>query len=121
MFDAQLIEKLEKELQFNPRAYRMKVLLLAVLGNLYIAFGVAGLGLMFGLACLSVLLLKAFALKLIIPAAILLYVVLRSLWIKIEKPQGIEIVQEDAPELFALIGRLRFLEYRLLRSPRPAE
>jgi len=41
MYDPKFIEKLEKEQRSNPKAYQSKVAMLALLGNLYIAFGIA--------------------------------------------------------------------------------
>lgn len=107
MYDQKRIEKLEQALKENPKKYQAKVTLLAWLGNLYIAFGVIVLLILLVLACLSILVLKAFAIKIIIPVAIFLYVIVRSLWVSVDKPQGIEIFQQDAPELFQIIHRLR--------------
>lgn len=106
MYDQQVIERLECELRENPKAYHWKVKILAWLGNLYIAFGVVVLAVLLILACLSILVLKAFAIKIIIPVAIFLYVIIRSLWITVEKPQGISIRSNDAPELFKIIDDL---------------
>ena len=79
MYDQKRIEKLEQALKENPKKYQAKVTLLAWLGNLYIAFGVIVLLILLVLACLSILVLKAFAIKIIIPVAIFLYVIVRSL------------------------------------------
>ena len=106
MYDPKFIEKLEKEQRSNPKAYQSKVAMLALLGNLYIAFGIAVLVILLILACLSILVLKAFAIKIIIPVAVFLYLIVRSLWVSIEKPQGIEISKHEAPELFAVIDEL---------------
>lgn len=80
--------------------------MLALLGNLYIVFGIVVLLVLLFLACLSILVLKAFAIKIIIPVAIFLYIIIRSLWVSIEKPQGIEISKHDAPQLFLIIDDL---------------
>lgn len=106
MYDPKFIEKLEKELSLNPKAYQSKVTMLALLGNLYIVFGIVVLLVLLFLACLSILVLKAFAIKIIIPVAIFLYIIIRSLWVSIEKPQGIEISKHDAPQLFLIIDDL---------------
>ena len=106
MYDQKIIEQLERELDENPKAYHRKVKILAWLGNLYIAFGVVVLVILLILACLSVLILKAFAIKIIIPVAIFLYVIIRSLWIRVVKPQGIAIHPNEAPELFKIIDDL---------------
>ena len=106
MYDPKLIEKLERELRQNPKAYQTKVMLLALLGNFYIVFGVLILFVLLILACLSILVLKAFAIKLIAIAGVFLFVVVRSLWVTVDAPTGIEISEKDAPELFKIIERL---------------
>lgn len=106
MYDPKLIEKLERELRQNPKAYQTKVMLLALLGNFYIVFGVFILLVLLILACLSILVLKAFAIKLIAIAGVFLFVVVRSLWVTVDEPTGIEISAKDAPELFKVIERL---------------
>ncbi len=106
MYSQETIARLEQELRENPKAYHRKVKILAWLGNLYIAFGVVVLVILLILACLSILVLKAFAIKIIIPVAIFLYVIVKSLWISVEKPQGIAIQEKDAPELFKIINNL---------------
>ncbi|KAF1018686.1 MAG: Protease HtpX [Acinetobacter bereziniae] len=106
MYNQETIARLEQELRENPKAYHRKVKILAWLGNLYIAFGVVILVILLVLACLSILVLKAFAIKIIIPVAIFLYVIVKSLWITVEKPQGISIQAKDAPELFKIIDDL---------------
>ena len=106
MYNQETIARLEQELRENPKAYHRKVKILAWLGNLYIAFGVVILLMLLVLACLSILVLKAFAIKIIIPVAIFLYVIVKSLWITVEKPQGISIQAKDAPELFKIIDDL---------------
>ncbi|WP_353165241.1 M48 family metalloprotease [Acinetobacter sp.] len=106
MYSQERMTRLEQELRKNPKAYHRKVKILAWLGNLYIAFGVVLLVVLLILACLSILVLKAFAIKIIIPVAIFLYVIVKSLWISVEKPQGISIQAKDAPELFKIIDEL---------------
>jgi Zn-dependent protease with chaperone function len=106
MYNQETITRLEQQLRENPDAYHRKVKMLAWFGNLYIAFGVVVLMIMLILACLSILILKAFAIKIIIPVAFFLYVIIRSLWITVEKPQGIYIQAHDAPALFKIIDEL---------------
>lgn len=106
MYDQKLIEKLESELKENPKAYQSKVTMLAILGNIYILFGIFILLALLILSCLSVLVLKAFAIKLIAIVGVFLFVVVRSLWVTVESPTGIKISAQDAPELFAIIDHL---------------
>lgn len=107
MYDRERIEKLEQALKEDPKKYQAKVTMLAWLGNLYIAFGVIVLLVLLVLACLSILVLKALAFKIIIPVALFLYVIFRSLWVSVEKPSGVEVTARDTPELFKIINDLR--------------
>jgi Zn-dependent protease with chaperone function len=113
MYDAGLLEKLERELQENPKVYQSKVAMLAILGNAYIVFGIIVLLAILILACLSILVLKALAIKLIAVVGIFLYVVISSLWVRVDPPEGIKISKNEAPELFVIIDDLR----KKLNSP----
>lgn len=109
-----LVGKLEQEARIDPKRYQFKVLLLAALGNGYIgAMLVLIVAILAGLVA-SVFTLKALAVKLLIPVAIFLWMILKALWVRIEPPAGCEVHPEQAPELFALVDELR----RHLRAPR---
>lgn len=79
MYDQKLIEKLERELRENPKAYQSKVTMLAIIGNIYIAFGILILLVLLIVSCLSILVLKALAIKIIAIVGVFLFVVIRSL------------------------------------------
>ncbi|HYZ78256.1 MAG TPA: M48 family metallopeptidase [Gaiellaceae bacterium] len=100
-----LVRKLEPQAREDPGRYRRKVLLLAGLGYAYIAFLLC---LFVGLAVLVVVLaLKGHAvllLKLLIPIGALVWVVVRSLWVRFEPPEGVPLRRDDAPDLFRMIG-----------------
>ena len=113
MYDAGLLEKLKRELQENPKAYQSKVRMLAILGNAYIVFGIIILSTILILSCLSILVLKALAIKLIAVVGVFLYVVIRSLWVRVDPPAGIHISKNEAPELFSIIDDLK----KKLNSP----
>jgi hypothetical protein len=95
----QLVERLESRAQADPKGYRRKVVRFAALGYAYIA------------TALSVLLVLAAAviylgihhpaplLKLLLPIGALALVILRSLAVRIEPPEGIPLSRAEAPAL----------------------
>ncbi len=104
-FDS-LVFRLEQSARSQPRRYRLRVLLLALLGNAYIS-GIMLLlvALLIALAA-SVLVLKALAVKLILIVGVFGWVVLKALWVSVPPPDGTEITRQDAPELFDMIEDL---------------
>lgn len=58
-------------------------------------------------AALSLLFLKALAIKLIIPLAALIWAVLRALWVRLDPPQGFAIDHRTALLLFDRVEQLR--------------
>lgn len=111
---AALVDKLEQAARRRPALYRLRVLLLAMFGNVYLVFVLLFIIALFLASLASVVFLKALALKIIIPVGFFLWVVLKSLWVKVPPPQGIRVKRKDAPELFRLIDTLR----RRARAPR---
>jgi Zn-dependent protease with chaperone function len=112
-----LVRRLEPHARATPATYRRKVVLLAVLGYAFIA---GLLLLLLGLAVLvAVLALKSSALllKLLIPIGALFFVVVRSLYVKFNPPDGIRLKSSQAPELFRMIDEVR----KLIRGPRVHE
>ena len=100
-----LVRKFE-EFRRNPAGYQFKVSLLAMLGNVYVS---SILLLFFGLLAalvVSVKWLSWIAVKPIGLVWVFLCLVLRSSWVKIEPPAGIEITASQAPNLFAIINEL---------------
>jgi Zn-dependent protease with chaperone function len=115
-FDA-LVARLEAEAARNPAAYKLKLGAFASLGYLYI-FGVLLL-LIAASAALAMALFasKGLALlvkKLVIPIVVLIWVVLKSLWVKLEAPKGLALARRDHPALFAAIEEVR----RAARAPK---
>ncbi|MBS0370944.1 MAG: M48 family metalloprotease [Proteobacteria bacterium] len=105
-FDA-LVGRLEGQAQQSPGLYKLKVLLLATLGNAYIAVMLlAIIAVLVGL-CAYIMVLKAIGVKLIIIAGFFLWMVLKALWVKIEPPRGTPVDAAQAPELFAMVNGLR--------------
>ncbi|MBI1906058.1 MAG: M48 family metalloprotease [Rhodocyclales bacterium] len=102
-----LVRKLEVRASENPAAYRGRVVLLAVLGNLYmIVMLLAVVALLVALAA-SVAVFKAIAVKLLLVVGVFLWMILKALWVRIEPPVGRELSRREAPELFATIDALR--------------
>ncbi len=102
-----LVHKLEPEAREDQRGYARKVALLGALG--YAAIGVALLALTgFAGLVIYIAVVGAFALvKLLIPIVGLGYVIFRSLAVKFDPPQGLEVHREQAPELFEMIDEVR--------------
>lgn len=101
-----LILQLQEKIKKNPKAYQLKVFMLAILGNLYIGIMILFLLALIPLLLMSILFLKAFAIKLILIVGFFIWVILRSLWVKQMPPQGYAITATDAPELFEIIHKL---------------
>ena len=107
----QLVARLEAQALRRPWLYKMRVLALALLGYGYIAFMLVGLLLT---SVISVVALKALGAKLALGLLVLMWMVLKALWVKLDAPQGRRVTQKEAPELFAMINQLR----KGLKAPR---
>ncbi len=123
-----MVSRLERESAARPRAYALRVALLAALGFGLLAamLGMAGLGLLV-LAGIAVALLVTggsawlwlFKLgKLLLLLAVPLWFLIRSagkaLMVRLPKPEGEELRAQDAPELFAAMAHMR----QQLRGPK---
>ncbi len=108
-----LVGRLEARAKRDPKGYKARVLMMALLGNAYLAAAVLLIAVLVALAAVSVIWLKAAGVKLALLLGLFLWVVLKALWVKIPPPQGTEIAERDAPALFAMIDELR----QALRSP----
>lgn len=110
-----LVRRLEPQARARPAAYRRKVLVLAALGYAFI--GLLLLLLIASAALVVGLALKGHAillLKLLIPIGAVMYVVARSLYVKLTPPEGIRLGRKQAPRLFEMIDGVR----RAIRGPR---
>lgn len=100
-----LVEEAERLLESRPRAYRMRLAFLAILGYAVI-FGVLFLlialigGSLWAALTSTVVLLILIKKKLFIVLALIAWILIKSLWVRIEPPQGYEIRRRDAPALF---------------------
>jgi Zn-dependent protease with chaperone function len=100
-----LVQRLEQEAAANPIAYRRKLGALAFLGYGYIA---AVLTLLIGGAVLLVWgAAVSHTLLLLGALLVLIYLLLRAMWVHLEPPQGRVLTGLECPELFNLIEELR--------------
>jgi Zn-dependent protease with chaperone function len=103
---AALIPPLETFAETNPGTYRLRVGLLATLGYVYLLL-VVSLLLAIVVLAVSYMGVNWVAIKILwIPLA-LVGLVLRSLWITIPEPEGMELKREQAPALFDLIDEVQ--------------
>jgi len=104
-----LVQRLEQEAAADPVAYRRKLGALAFLGYAYIAatlillIGGAAL-IVWGAAVSHMLLLLG---KIGWALLVLIYLVLRAMWVRLEPPQGRVLTSRAFPALFRLIEELR--------------
>ena len=97
---AELVRRLEPKARSDPRSYGRKVAAFGALGYAFIGFALASL---VGLAVLVVILALAgpgILLKLLLPIGALGWLILRSLAVRMDPPEGIEVRPDNAPELF---------------------
>src|SRR5215217_539698 len=100
-YDA-LVKRLEGYARENPGSYKLRVGLLAALGYGYILLVLAVLvALLVALAGVAKASFIAFKIGWIL--LIFAGVILRSLWVRLPTPQGLELRREDAPQLFEMV------------------
>lgn len=103
-------ESIEVEAQRNPRLYKLKLLLLALLGYTYIFFVLIALLLVVALLLWSILLgagLNSFVVQLEIAFIILISILVRSLWVQLPAPEGLTLVKDQTPALFEALHEIR--------------
>src|SRR3954464_6609849 len=104
----ELVEELEVSAADNQSGYRLKVALLAALGYVYVFVAIA-------LLVLGAYLVVRYArfthhpstMAWAIPFLLLALMAVRSLWVLLPPPEGTEITQAQAPQLFALLAKIR--------------
>jgi Zn-dependent protease with chaperone function len=105
-----LVRRLEQEAATNPTGYRRKLGALAFLGYGYITAAlvvlVGGIGVMLWMAFAVNHAMLLFG-KLGWALLVLVYVVLRAMWVRLDPPQGRQLIEAECPELFRLIEDLR--------------
>lgn len=105
----ELAERLEHLAATHPRRYRARVALLALAGYGYV-FGVLALVLAL-VGAVGWMLVHAkgalLAGKLLLPLGALAWLILRALWVRLERPAGRRVTAEETPVLHALVERVR--------------
>jgi hypothetical protein len=101
-----LVRRMERFAEGAPRAYRRRVLLLAGVGYLYLFFLVMGIAVVIAIAAVALWHVPALLLKVLFVLGVLLVVVVRSLWVRLEPPKGEMVSRSEAPQLFALLDQL---------------
>ncbi|MBE9224247.1 M48 family metalloprotease [Phormidium sp. LEGE 05292] len=107
-FDA-LVKRLEIFAHSKPASYKLRVGLLAVLGYAYIVFVLVGLLLALGLVVLLVLWshrINGAVIKFAFLLLIVIFIILRSLWVTFPPPQGLPLNRREFPRLFAFVDEL---------------
>jgi Zn-dependent protease with chaperone function len=117
-FDA-LVVRLEREAETRPRAYRLRVLFLALLGYAYIFLIVGVLLVVIGVLVWGVLSagrggVIQLAWKVGLALAGLTVVILRSLWVRLPPPEGLTLSPGPARTLWRAIEEIR----RSMKGPR---
>ncbi|MFO0962693.1 MAG: M48 family metalloprotease [Phycisphaerales bacterium] len=102
----------ERVARSKPRLYRAQLVALVIAAYIFLA-SVAALMLL-GLVAAVVLPIKAFSggtikLSLLLAGFCggVLWLIARAVWVRLHEPEGKELRREDAPELHALVDRLR--------------
>ena len=104
-----LVKKLESYARKNPKAYQMRVRILALLGYLYILLVVALIIALVGLLIWAIFYtgrISGRMIQLIIFLIIPIGVILRSLWVSLPPPIGLQLNRQQVPQLFALLDEL---------------
>ena len=104
----ELVTRLERDAERNPEFYKLKLGAFATLGYVYIAVVLLGLLGVAGAIVAAIVAGKAAILfKLVIPLVVLMGVVLKSLWVKLEAPRGVRLARQDHQRVFATIEEIR--------------
>ena len=109
--DAQaLISRLEDFSKTRLGAYRFRVALVAALGYAYLFGVVIGLLVFVYVAIWAMILvhqLNFFFLKVLWIPLVLAWLVLKSMWVSVQPPEGAYLSPDNAPELFVFIDELK--------------
>jgi Zn-dependent protease with chaperone function len=114
----QLVREAQASIAASPRAYKLRLVLLALLGYA-VLFGMVALlaglvgGVIWGALASTAFLILLLKKKLIVPLLAVIWVILRSLWVRVEAPTGFALARERFPRLHAEIDELR----RRLKTP----
>jgi Zn-dependent protease with chaperone function len=102
-----LVRRLDREANEDPGGYRRRVGLLAGLGYAYV-LGVVLLLVASAAAVVWLATTATFAIiKFVIPLAVLVLIIVRSLWVRMPPPEGIRLSRNDVQPLWRVIDDLR--------------
>lgn len=101
-----LIDRLEEYSRRQPAAYRLRVALLAGLGYAYL-LGVVLLLLLLVYVTLAYVRFNFVTIKIVWIPLVIVGLVLRSLWVTIPEPDGMELKPEQAPLLFDVVREVQ--------------
>jgi Zn-dependent protease with chaperone function len=106
---SEMVERLEGEARKNPSGYKLRVALLAALGYAYILFILIVILALAALLGALILTGKGIVLlaKLAIPVVASLIIIVRALWVRIPKPEGIALSPRQAGPLFSEVDQFR--------------
>ena len=107
---AEFVKRIEADADRNMTLYKLKLMLLAMLGYAYIFWILAVLLVLVGLILWAIVSgkgLNSLVIRIEIVLLIFTSVVVRSLWVRVPAPKGIELEQRQAPELFATVDEIR--------------
>jgi Zn-dependent protease with chaperone function len=107
------VAELEVHARRDPHDYRVRTVLLGLLGYAYMTAVVLLVLGVCVLALVSIVWLKYLGIKLFIAVAAFLGVLVRAIWVTFPPPEGIRLSRRSVPELHAVIDELR----RALRAP----
>jgi Zn-dependent protease with chaperone function len=113
-----LVREAEAQVAADPRGYKLRVALLALLGYLVLFGALAVLialvaGTVWGALASSAFLILLLKKKLIIPLLALIWLILRALWVRLEPPPGYPVTHKEFPAVGEEVEALR----KQLRTP----
>jgi Zn-dependent protease with chaperone function len=106
---AALVQRFEEQAERDPASYRTRVGLFAALGYgfilllLVVTLGVFGL---LVLALVNGTRIGGLGIKLLIVLGIFAFALLRALWVRFDRPEGIPLTRQNAPRVFETVDRM---------------
>jgi Zn-dependent protease with chaperone function len=103
---AALVRRLEPEARSDPRSHARKVAAFGALGYAFIGLSLVALLVLALLVVVLALSGPGLLLKLLLPIGALGWLIARSLSVRMDPPESIELRREGAPELFRMIDEV---------------
>src|SRR5689334_8112758 len=102
-----LVRRMETHASRAPTLYKLRVVGLALLGYAYLIGIVVGLLVLLAAGAVYLQHVAVLMGKLLILVIPILFVVLRSLWVRIDAPTGHRVTKHESPRLFEMLATLR--------------